>query len=36
LFAAVIGGGAVYGAVLLALDAMELRGIVKRRLARFT
>jgi O-antigen/teichoic acid export membrane protein len=36
LFAAVIGGGAVYGAVLLALDAMELRGVVKRRLARFT
>jgi O-antigen/teichoic acid export membrane protein len=36
LFAAVIGGGAVYGAVLLALDAMDLRGVVKRRFVRFT
>ncbi|WP_395021395.1 lipopolysaccharide biosynthesis protein [Dongia sp.] len=35
LVLAVIGGGAVYGAVLLALDAMNLRGVVKRRLARF-
>lgn len=34
LIAAVIGGAAVYGAVLLALDAMGLRAVVKRRLAR--
>jgi O-antigen/teichoic acid export membrane protein len=36
LAAAVIGGAAVYGAVLLALDAMNLRGVLKRRLARIT
>jgi O-antigen/teichoic acid export membrane protein len=36
LIIAVIGGAAIYGAVLLALDAMELRGVVKRRLARLT
>jgi hypothetical protein len=36
LATAVFGGVAVYGAVLLALDAMELRGVVKRRLARFS
>ncbi|HYD04666.1 MAG TPA: polysaccharide biosynthesis C-terminal domain-containing protein, partial [Reyranella sp.] len=36
LAAAVIGGAAIYGAVLLALDAMDLRSVVKRRLARFT
>jgi len=34
LLAAVIGGAAVYGAVLLALDAMDLRAAVKRRFAR--
>jgi len=34
LAAAVIGGAAVYGAGLLALNAMDLRGVVKRRLAR--
>jgi O-antigen/teichoic acid export membrane protein len=36
LAAAVIGGAAVYGAVLLALNAMDLQSVVKRRLARFT
>jgi hypothetical protein len=36
LIAAVIGGAAVYGAVLLALNAMDLRDLVKRRLVRFT
>jgi len=36
LAAAVIGGAAVYAAVLLALNAMDLRGVVRRRLARFT
>ena len=36
LAAAIIGGAAVYGAVLLALNAMDLRGMVRRRLARFT
>src|SRR5262249_34871233 len=34
LAVAVIGGGAIYGAVLLALDAMELRSAVRRRLQR--
>jgi O-antigen/teichoic acid export membrane protein len=34
LLAAVFGGAAIYGALLLAFDAMELRGAVKRRLAR--
>ena len=34
LVVAVIGGAAVYGAVLLALDAMELRALVRRRLIR--
>jgi O-antigen/teichoic acid export membrane protein len=36
LAVAIIGGAAVYGAVLLALDAMDLRSVVKRRLARLT
>jgi hypothetical protein len=31
---AVIGGAGVYGIVLLALDAMDLREVVKRRLGR--
>ena len=33
---AVNGGAAVYGVVLLALNAMDLRNVVKRQLARFT
>jgi O-antigen/teichoic acid export membrane protein len=36
LVAAIIGGAAVYGVALLALNAMDLRSIVKRRLARST
>jgi hypothetical protein len=32
----VIGGAAVYGVVLLALNAMDLRNVVKRQIARFT
>jgi len=34
LVAAVIGGAAVYGAVMLALDAMELRAVLRRRFSR--
>ena len=36
LAAAVLGGAAIYAAVLLAFNAMDLRSVVKRRLARFT
>jgi len=32
---AVIGGATVYGVVMLALDAMDLRNVAKRQLARF-
>jgi O-antigen/teichoic acid export membrane protein len=34
LLGAVIGGAAIYGAVMLALDAMDLRKVVRRRFAR--
>jgi O-antigen/teichoic acid export membrane protein len=36
LAAAVLGGAAIYAAVLLALNAMDLRNVVKRRLTRLT
>ena len=32
----VLIAGAIYGAIMIALDAMDLRSVVKRRLARFT